>query len=186
MEFDAVVLAGGSGRRLGGTDKALIEIGGVSLLRRSLDAVAGAASVIVAGPERPGIDEVHWVHESPAGAGPVHALAAALERVVRESVVVLAVDHPFVTAELVGRLVAATKRGDGAIITSRGRDQYLVGAYRSSALRRAFTSLGDTRGASMRGLLSQLNLERITDERAAIDCDTWAQIEEARDAGRVG
>jgi len=41
-EFDAVVLAGGAGRRLGGVDKALVEVGGQDLLTRVLGAVAGA------------------------------------------------------------------------------------------------------------------------------------------------
>jgi molybdopterin-guanine dinucleotide biosynthesis protein A len=42
MEFHAVVLAGGSARRLGGLDKALVEVDGITLLQRSLTAVAGA------------------------------------------------------------------------------------------------------------------------------------------------
>ncbi|MFD9249059.1 NTP transferase domain-containing protein, partial [Streptomyces bottropensis] len=41
--FDAVVLAGGAARRLGGADKPALRVGGRALLDRVLTACAGAA-----------------------------------------------------------------------------------------------------------------------------------------------
>ena len=45
MLWDAVVLAGGRGSRLGGVDKATLELDGSTLLGRTLAALAGAARV---------------------------------------------------------------------------------------------------------------------------------------------
>src|ERR1043165_8927000 len=50
--FDAIVLAGGGARRLGGVDKPGLEFGGVSMLDRVLEACADAASIAVVGPPR--------------------------------------------------------------------------------------------------------------------------------------
>ncbi len=51
--FDAIVLAGAASRRLDGADKALVEIGGRTLLDTVLAADRGRRRVIVAGPQRP-------------------------------------------------------------------------------------------------------------------------------------
>ncbi len=50
--YDAIVLAGGSGRRLGGVDKADIRVGEQTLLDRALDAVAEATKRVVVGRPR--------------------------------------------------------------------------------------------------------------------------------------
>jgi GTP:adenosylcobinamide-phosphate guanylyltransferase len=49
VPYVAIVLAGGRGTRLGGRDKAAVEVAGRSLLERALSAVAGAATVVVFG-----------------------------------------------------------------------------------------------------------------------------------------
>ncbi|MGI8623834.1 MAG: NTP transferase domain-containing protein, partial [Solirubrobacteraceae bacterium] len=76
--FDAIVLAGGRGRRLGGVDKAALRVGDKTLLTRALDAVAGASRQIVVGPPRSLPDGVVGVSEEPLGGGPVAGLAAGL------------------------------------------------------------------------------------------------------------
>jgi molybdopterin-guanine dinucleotide biosynthesis protein A len=50
--FDAVILAGGRARRLGGVDKPGLTVGGRTLAEAVVSAVAGAEAVIVVGPER--------------------------------------------------------------------------------------------------------------------------------------
>ncbi len=47
--YDAIVLAGGSGSRMDGADKASLTIAGTTLLDRVLAAVGGAATVVVVG-----------------------------------------------------------------------------------------------------------------------------------------
>src|SRR4051794_27690959 len=76
VEFDAIVGAGGRGTRLGGVDKASLDVAGRSLLERVLDAVAAARTVVVVGDERPTGRPVRWTREQPAYGGPVAAAYA--------------------------------------------------------------------------------------------------------------
>ena len=110
MTFDAVVLAGGQGRRLGGVRKPALDIGGRRLLDIALDAVAGAETTVVVGAALPTARTGEWIQETPAGGGPVAALAAAMPLVRSATVVVLAADLPFITAAAVDALLRS--RGD--------------------------------------------------------------------------
>ncbi|MGW6555574.1 NTP transferase domain-containing protein [Streptomyces sp. NPDC055051] len=74
--YDAVVLAGGAARRLGGVDKPGVRVGGRALLDRVLAACAGARLTVVVGDPRPTVRTVRWTREQPAGTGPLAALAA--------------------------------------------------------------------------------------------------------------
>src|SRR5205823_2581068 len=93
----ALVLAGGQARRLGGIDKALIEIRGVRMLDRGLGAAAPHCDglVVVGPPRETTVPEVRFTIEAAPGGGPVPAVAAGLDRVKQaEEVAVLAVDLP--------------------------------------------------------------------------------------------
>src|SRR5690349_16484199 len=79
--YAAIVLAGGGGRRLGGAAKPTLEVAGVPMLARVLDAVADASTRVVVGPDGlAGLlpDGVLLTREEPAGGGPVAALWAGL------------------------------------------------------------------------------------------------------------
>jgi molybdopterin-guanine dinucleotide biosynthesis protein A len=181
MEFDAVVLAGGGATRLGGVDKALVEIGHMSLLDRAVAAVRGAERIVAVGPRRRSDMRVRWVLEEPPGAGPVHALRAGLEHVAAGIVVVLAVDHPLVTESTIASIVHAIKERDGAIVCdASGHLQPLVGAYRREALRERIMALDRTDDAAVRELMMGLDLASVLDAGAAMDCDTWEQVAAAR------
>jgi molybdopterin-guanine dinucleotide biosynthesis protein A len=178
--FDAVILAGGASRRMGGIDKASIDVGGKSLLDRAVDAVAAADRVVAVGPQRRTAPRLLWTQEQPPGGGPVAALARGLTGVTNEVTVVLAVDQPFVDRATVTTLVEAIGDGEGAILVdSAGTDQPLVGAYRTGALRAAFETLGGAPGGSMRGLVARLALTRLESDGAR-DCDTWEDVAAAR------
>ncbi|MBT2412112.1 NTP transferase domain-containing protein [Streptomyces sp. ISL-12] len=186
---DAVVLAGGAARRLGGADKPGVRVGGRALLDRVLTACAGAAAtVVVAGP-RPTVRPVVWAREDPPGAGPVAALAAGLSRTTAEYVVVLSADLPFLDGATVEALLtavaAAPATAEGALLTDAdGRDQPLVAAYRASALRRELAALAAAHagltGLPLRRLTAGLRLVRVPDPVASFDCDTWDDIATAR------
>jgi len=180
MTFDAVVLAGGDARRLGGLDKATIEVGGISLLDRALDAVTGAREVIVVGPNRPTSKAVRWTSEVPVGGGPLRATIAGLELVTCDVVVVLAVDYPFVTLEVVAELVRGAKSHEGAALQDEGGSMhYVVGAYQVDALRSAVDAKSPS-DASMRSLFGTLHIVAVRANRAAFDIDTPEDIERAR------
>ncbi|MFJ7900253.1 NTP transferase domain-containing protein [Streptomyces sp. NPDC096198] len=193
--YDAVVLAGGAARRLGGADKPGVRVGGRPLLDRVLGACSDAATTVVVADPRPTPRPVVWAREEPPGGGPVAALDAGMRRTTAECVVVLSADLPFLRAGTVRRLLAAVRASgaEGAVLTDpEGRDQPLVAAYRSEALRRALAGLatGEEASASpphpglaglpLRRLTDRLGLTRVPDPVASFDCDTWDDIAAAR------
>ncbi|MFJ8541612.1 NTP transferase domain-containing protein [Streptomyces sp. NPDC093586] len=185
--YDAVVLAGGAARRLGGADKPGLRVGGRALLDRVLAACAGARTTVVVADPRPTARPVTWAREEPPGGGPLAALAAGLRHTTAEHVVVVSADLPFLTGPTVRGLAAALAAhdGDGVLLTGAdGRDQPLVAAYRASALRRGIAALtGDGTGLTglpLRRLTAGLRLTRVPDAVASFDCDTWDDIATAR------
>ncbi|MFE9623903.1 NTP transferase domain-containing protein [Streptomyces sp. NPDC006527] len=185
--YDAVVLAGGGARRLGGADKPAVRVGGRALLDRVLAACAAARTTVVVADPRPTVRPVRWTREDPPGAGPLAALGAGLRHATAERVVVLSADLPFLAADTVGQLLAALGDSgtEGALLTDAdGRDQPLVAAYRTAALRRELAALGGERGGltglPLRRLTAGLDLTRVPDPVASFDCDTWDDIATAR------
>ncbi|MFD7884956.1 NTP transferase domain-containing protein [Streptomyces bauhiniae] len=191
--YDAVVLAGGGARRLGGADKPGVQVGGRALLDRVLAACADAATTVVVADPRATARPVRWAREEPAGGGPVAALDAGLRLTTAEYAVVLSADLPFLGADTVHRLLAALRDSDadGAMLTDDdGRDQPLVAAYRTASLRDALAGLatehaerggqGGLTGLPLRRLTGALRLTRLTDPLASFDCDTWEDIAHAR------
>nr|BFD83782.1 NTP transferase domain-containing protein [Streptomyces sp. Xyl84] len=184
---DAVVLAGGSARRLGGADKPGVRVGGRALLDRVLGACADARTTVVVADPRPTARRVRWAREEPPGGGPLAALAAGLRHTTADLVVVLSADLPFLRPRTVRRLLTDLRasRADGALLTDAdGRDQPLVAAYRAPALRRRLAVLtrenGTLTGLPLRRLTAALDLTRVRDDVASFDCDTWDDIATAR------
>ena len=170
--YDAVVLAVGTSRRMGGGDKTQLLLDGVALLDRALDAACGAARVVVVGPGRSLSRDVRWTQERPSGAGPAAALAAGLAEVTAPMVIVLAADLPFVTAETVRRLLAHADPAGAVLVDGEGAPQWLLGAWPTTALRAAFS--GDQAGLSLRrGLepLDPVRLAPLADLPEWLDCD---------------
>ncbi|MDX3129643.1 NTP transferase domain-containing protein [Streptomyces europaeiscabiei] len=187
--FDAVVLAGGAARRLGGADKPAVRVGGRALLDRVLTACAGAGATVVVAEPRPTARPVLWAREEPPGGGPLAALGAGLRHTTAPYVVVLSADLPFLEEATVRRLLDALSRSagpaDGALVTDPdGRDQPLVAVYRAAVLRRELGRLAaghdGLTGLPLRRLTAALRLTRITDPVASFDCDTWDDIAAAR------
>ncbi|MDQ0991932.1 NTP transferase domain-containing protein [Streptomyces sp. V3I7] len=185
--YDAVVLAGGAARRLGGVDKPGVRVGGRPLLDRVLAACADARATVVVADPRPTARPVRWAREEPSGAGPVAALDAGLRHTTAEYAVVLSADLPFLDHATVRRLLTALADtgAEAALLTDAdGRDQPLVAAYRTAALRRELAKLAGDSGAltglPLRRLTGALALTRVPDPLASFDCDTWDDIATAR------
>ncbi|MEV0631338.1 NTP transferase domain-containing protein [Nonomuraea wenchangensis] len=175
--FDAVVLAGGEARRLGGRDKPGITVGGRSLVENVVAAASGARRTIVVGPER-SLPGVRFAREDPPGGGPVPALAAGLAHVTAPWVALLAGDLPFLTRAHVAALLEAAPPGAGAVmVDDGGREQWLAGVWPAAELRGALAAYA---GRSLRGLLAPLVGARLTPPgRPWFDCDTINDLEEA-------
>jgi molybdopterin-guanine dinucleotide biosynthesis protein A len=176
--WDAVVVAGGRARRMGGEDKLALDVGGRSMLARVVDAAEGADRIVVVGPQRPLDVDVVWCREQPEGGGPAAAIRTALEHVRSERVVVLAGDQPLVDADTVRRLVEAV-RVDGAVAVDEAlQPQWLCSAWRVAALHLAPLAPNE----SLRTALGQLNWRPVpVDELAALDCDTPEDLRRARE-----
>ena len=189
-----MVLAGGRAERLGGADKAALDVDGVSLLERALAAVAAARDVVVVGDERPTSRDVTWVREEPAYGGPVAATYAGVDALIRDSpvrfrssetentaeldwtipILVLAVDMPDVTAGTVRRLLGGVAGRDGAVLVDGGR-RHLAFAVSRAALDRVRPE--PTTGAAMRGLWSALDLAEVPAlGEEAHDVDLWSDL----------
>ncbi|MEV6793715.1 DUF6457 domain-containing protein [Streptomyces sp. NPDC051320] len=186
--YDAVVLAGGSAKRLGGADKPGLTVGGLALLDRVLAACRGAGTTVVVGGRRGTVRPVVWTQERPPGGGPLAALGAGLRLVTAETVLVLSADLPFLGEATVPALLDSLGSGppEGVLLTDPdGRDQPLVAAYRTESLRRELALLatehGSLAGLPVRLLTTELDLARIDAEPlASFDCDTWQDIASAR------
>jgi molybdopterin-guanine dinucleotide biosynthesis protein A len=181
MIVDSLILAGGRSSRLGHSDKQNLQIGGESLLQRSVSALreVGARDILIVGDE--GVDDIPAVREEPAFTGPVAAIAAGLNALPggADAVLVIACDMPGVAAAL--PVLLAAFEGDGAIAVDRDRRQHLVIAVEPHALRSALHTLPSVGDASMRALLGTLDLiEVMVPEGSTDDIDTWD------DAARFG
>lgn len=183
--YDAIVLAGGEARRLGGVDKPSVVVGGRPLIERVADAVADARRLIVVGPGRSELPRALYVREDPPGRGPVPALEAGLEQVIAEQVVLLAADLPFVRGEHVAELRGAIRPGGGAVVLDdTGSEQWLISAWHTDGLRAALRAYT---GTSLHGLLGSLDVAFVHPRRRAgapppwHDCDISADIVAARE-----
>lgn len=182
--FAAIVLAGGTAARMGGVDKASIELDGRTLLARVLDAVIDADEVVVLGDwvhtERP----VTFTREDPAQGGPAAGLLAGLDALLRppRQVVVLAVDMPFVTMSTVARLRAAAAGHDGAALVGPDGRRQLALALDPAALGRVRPPYGEEHGLPVHRLLGSLDLAEVAaEDKEARDIDGWSDLRDLGD-----
>ena len=174
MQFDAIVLAGGAARRLGGADKPMLDIDGAPMLVHVLDAVAMAGTRVVVGPRRSIDRAVIWCQETPPGGGPVAGLAAAVPLTTASTVVVLAADLPRI-GPAIDRLLEALQ-GDAAMLSAGGRRNHLAAAWRRPGLVAALGRVGGPRGVSMRALAAGATVAEVADAGWGDDCDTWSDL----------
>ena len=177
-EFDAVILAGGRGSRLGGVSKADLVVGGRRLLDVVLAAVRRARTTVVVGQVTVPAGVLSTV-EDPPGTGPAAGIVAGLDAVddPAEWTVVLACDLPGVQAA-VPRLLAATARDDEldgyCLASAEGNPQWLLGIHRTARLRAVARAYGDPQNRSVRGLLAGMRLGLLPDtDDDGRDLDTW-------------
>jgi molybdopterin-guanine dinucleotide biosynthesis protein A len=193
--FAAVVLAGGAARRMGGTDKPAVPVGGRPMRDRVLAAVAGASPRVVVGPDLDLPEGVLATREDPPGGGPVAAAAAGLALLDPGTTytALLAADLPLLTAEAVHALAGQLRQStaDGVVyLDGTGRRQPLCGVWRTAALREALDRLraehgGTLAGTSMRALLAGLTVAEVSWTGSGpppwFDCDTDDDVRRAEE-----
>jgi len=114
----------------------------------------------------------------------VAALAAALPHVTASVVALLAADLPFLNGPTVRRLRDALEADGALLVDLNGRDQLLVGVWRTEALRAVLPA--DPSGARLGTLLGRLTAARVSVPAARgtlpawFDCDTEDDLTRAR------
>jgi molybdenum cofactor guanylyltransferase len=171
-----VILAGGRGRRIGGS-KAAVSLCGRPLISYPLEALQRALTdvAILAKPhsELPPLPGVTVWREPEREHHPLIGIVSALELAGGRPVLVCAADMPFVTPRLVRRLATV----DGlAVAAWRGAMQPLVGRYDASAGERLKGQLGPLREA-----ISELRPQvvEVEDPRALFNVNSSADLLQA-------
>lgn len=126
------ILAGGKSSRMG-MDKAFVEFGGGTLLERALGVVrivCGTATIV--GDPAKFSKHAAVVNDIYPGCGPLGGIHAALRASESELNLMLAVDMPFISGELLEFLFVSASKNDAIITVPRTRDglQPLCAIYR--------------------------------------------------------
>lgn len=175
-----IILAGGEGSRLGGTDKAMLALEGRPFLARVVAAVepsVGEIVVVAAAGRR--IDPaacaagvpLRVVNDTIAGGGPLAALADGLRGAVLSGAAIAVVAScdvprlsPGVVRLIVESLLAKGGSCDWAVPEVGGHPQVLVSAIRTTTLPAVESHLASGR-RDVRGLLAKVRACRIDEER---------------------
>jgi molybdenum cofactor guanylyltransferase len=129
--ISAFVLAGGKSTRMG-TDKAVLSLHGRTLLETALTAARAAAQqVAIIGPPELYGPHARVIADIYPGCGPLGGIHAALSNTKTEFNVILAVDTPFISADLLAYL-AQRALASRAVVTAPEINAYpqpLCGVY---------------------------------------------------------
>lgn len=136
MNFDAVILAGGKSSRMN-RDKAFLEIDGRTLLARQIELAhqVGAEKVFISG--RAGKDYSGFncpvLEDKFQNAGPLAGIERALDAASTPLVLVLAVDLPNLTGDLIRTIFPQCEENVGAIPRINGNLEPLAAFYPKAA-----------------------------------------------------
>jgi molybdenum cofactor guanylyltransferase len=130
-----IVLAGGAGTRLGGVNKALVEVGGRRVVDRLLAALRplGGDIVLVNNDgSLAGIPGTRVVPDAEPGAGPLMGLYSGLQAVTTPLAVAVACDLPFVSTDLLRGLLALAEGYDAVVPVLGEQPEPLHAVYRAA------------------------------------------------------
>jgi len=188
--LSGAVIAGGRSRRFG-ADKRLIEVGGRTLLQRTLEVLGPLAddlhvivadqadrSLVTAAIADRGSVGVTVTADDRPGLGPGGGLETALRVARHDLVLVVAADHPSLCPEVLLLLVerARTMPGAAAAIEGTYGGEPLLAVYRRDALGRVSEQL-DLGVRRMQSLLAALGPD-------VIPMATWRMLDPAADTLR--
>jgi molybdopterin-guanine dinucleotide biosynthesis protein A len=163
MKPMVVVLAGGASSRMG-ADKALVSIGGETLLARAARVAARAGDVVtVGGPALDGVERIADLRDG--GLGPLAGLEAALVHAAGHDVVLLGVDQPFVRAETLQHLCRLG--GDVVVPVAEGWAQVTCAVYRAPILPAVQAALDARANLAIQDILDRVDTTRV-------GADQWA------------
>jgi molybdenum cofactor cytidylyltransferase len=194
-----ILLAAGTSRRLG-EPKQLLEFGGKTLLRRSAEAAKNSRSdaiVVVFGSnserfegELEGLDleivcNENWID------GMGSSIRAGLNRLLEiepalTAVIVMVCDQPFVSSELVDKLIAKFLEEKASIVASKYAETFGVPALFEKELFRELMDLRGTKGAKTLIVIFQGLAEFVDFPKGNVDIDTAEDYSKLLQAGFLG
>jgi molybdopterin-guanine dinucleotide biosynthesis protein A len=139
----ALIFAGGRATRLGGVNKALLEVGGSTIIARILGALGPLVDerVLLANDAalEPQVQDVRLVYDPRPHAGVLPALAAGLEVAMGELCLAVACDMPFVSERLFARMLDLQRQDEADVVIPRsaGYLEPMHAVYRTKAVARA-------------------------------------------------
>lgn len=194
MNTAGIVLAGGKSSRFGG-EKSLAKIGGIEMVARSVDALAGTGAIIVVA--RPGLAEkiprnrpIEVICDLPRyrGKGPLAGIYSAMLAVDAQWYAVLPCDTPWIGKRTVARLLQERDPTYDAIVArAEGRIQPLVAVFHNRVKEKVREQL-ETGRLSMRALFERCRLKFIdfAQEKAFANINTKEDyILQQKEAGDV-
>lgn len=183
----AAILAGGRGQRLGGINKALIEIGGIRLIDRVGTALTGCEPVLVAVGRTPfAVDGLRAIPDLDSDyAGPLAGVAAAVAAIAGspgvEWLLSVAVDTPYFPDDFRGRAEALTDGADVVLGCFGGQDYPTNALWRLAAIRDLPRNvIAGTAPHSLKRLAEGLRSIRL-DYTAVVESDPFANVNTPED-----
>jgi molybdenum cofactor guanylyltransferase len=131
--ISSIIFAGGLGTRLGGTKKALLEIGGRRVIERVIDALRPMGDEIIVVDNDDSLAHVPGVRIVPddeTRAGVLVALASGLAAATGELCLVVACDMPFLDGDVLRWLVDLAEGHDVVIPVTEGQMDPMHAVYR--------------------------------------------------------
>lgn len=200
-----VVLAGGYATRFGDRDKAVADLAGVPMIRRTVDRVAAATDAVVVNCRREqvsalrealaGRDDVVLAPDPTPDRGPLAGIAtglAVLDTATVEYAAVVACDMPLVDPALLAYLFDRAAGHDAALVrTDDGWFQPTQAVYRIEAMRRACadTLAGSEHPRILTALddldpvvIEERAVESVASMRSLTDVNTVADLERAAES----
>ncbi|MGQ9514820.1 MAG: molybdenum cofactor guanylyltransferase [Thermoproteota archaeon] len=142
----AIVLAGGSGKRLHGLEKCLLEVSGVPMIELVLGAVKEVCDEIIVSLSSPLqrikigplLDNIAVVYDTIENFGPLEGIRQACRVVSHRFTVVVACDMPLLNPSVIDYLFSKISRYDGAIpIWPDGKVEPLCSVFESGTLEKS-------------------------------------------------
>lgn len=192
-----IVLAGGSARRFGDRDKTLATLDGRPLVAHAVEPLQSIVDRVVVSCRREQIDafeeslpEVDYRSDPTPDKGPLAGLAAVLDVIDTDLVVLTTADRPCIPSELY-RFLFDSLSDEGVVIHTGGFDQPAPGVFDAMALRTAVRARRTDGERRLRSVLEPLDLTRIPGttireqwgDRVLVDVNTEAELDALRIAG---
>jgi molybdenum cofactor guanylyltransferase len=165
--ISSIIFAGGLGTRLGGTKKALLEIGGRRVIERVIDALRPMGDEIIVVDNDDSLAHVPGVRIVPddeTRAGVLVALASGLAAATGELCLVVACDMPFLDGDVLRWLVDLAEGHDVVIPVTEGQMDPMHAVYRREVCLNAIRAALARNEKRMISYLKDVRVREVTED----------------------